>query len=382
MKTDFLIVGAGFFGATVAEQLAAAGFRVSILEKRTHVGGNCFSKIDPETGIECHEYGPHIFHTSDEKVWAHLNRFTVFNTYQHTVWTTFKGRVYSMPINLATINAYYGLNLKPREVEAFIEQERTKEIVLYPQNLEEKAISLIGRPLYEAFIRGYTIKQWEKDPKELPSDIITRLSVRHNFNNRYFDDKYEGIPLDGYTKIFERMLDHPKIDVHLNKDYFDLKDEFDGIPMLYTGPIDRFFEYKYGRLDWRTINFERQVHEIPDYQGCAQMNYADDSAPFTRIHEFKHYHPERPATDRTVTFKEFSRVAGPADDPYYPVNTSRNTKLLEQYQHEAKGLKSCWFGGRLGSYRYFDMGDSVAAALTCAEKIRTESINLNIRKIT
>lgn len=369
MSADFLIVGAGFFGATVAEQLASAGFRVLVVEKRAHIGGNCFSKLDPATGIECHEYGSHIFHTSDEKVWSYLNRFTTFNTYQHTVWTTFKDRVYSMPINLATINAYYGLNLKPHEVEAFIEQERTKEAVLHPQNLEEKAISLIGRPLYEAFIRGYTIKQWEKDPKELPADIITRLPVRHNFNNRYFDDKYEGIPLDGYTKIFERMLDHPMIEVLLNQDYFEIREKFAGIPVLYTGPIDRFFEYKHGRLDWRTIDFERQVHEMPDYQGCTVMNYADERIPFTRIHEFKHYHPERPPTESTVTFKEFSRVADPVDDPFYPVNTPKNGRLLEQYQAEAKRLTNIWFGGRLGSYRYFDMDDTVAAALELANSI-------------
>lgn len=369
MNAEFIVVGAGLFGTTVAERLAVAGRNVLVVDKRSHIGGNCYSKLDSETGVECHEYGSHIFHTSNEKVWAHLNQFTSFNTYQHTVWTSLNDRVYSMPINLATINAYYGENLRPFEVGAFIEKERAKESIVNPVNLEEKAISLIGRPLYEAFIKGYTLKQWEKDPKELSPDIITRLPVRHNYNNRYFDDKYEGIPLEGYTRLFERMLDHPNIEVRLNTDYFDVRCDLGDIPMLYTGPIDRFFDYKHGHLDWRTIDFEREIYEVRDYQGCAVMNYAAAEIPFTRIHEFKHYHPERPNTDATVIFKEFSRVARQAEDPYYPVNTPRNSKLLEQYRKEAKLLQNLWFGGRLGSYRYFDMDDTVAAALEMADSL-------------
>jgi UDP-galactopyranose mutase len=369
VKADFLIVGAGFFGTTVAEQLASSGRKVLVIEKRPHIGGNCFSETDPDTGVEVHKYGSHIFHTSDEKVWAYLNRFTAFNEYRHTVWTTFRDRVFSMPINLSTINAYYGLNLKPFEVDAFIEKERAKENILHPANLEEKAVALIGRPLYEAFIRGYTIKQWEKDPTELPADIITRLPVRNNYTNRYFTDKYEGIPLEGYTKFFERMLDHPNIELRLNTDYFKVRDELVRMPTLYTGPVDRFFDYKYGYLDWRTIDFERNVHETPDYQGCSVMNYADAEVPFTRIHEFKHYHPERRGTDATVTFTEFSRVSGQVDEPYYPVNTPRNASLLRQYQQDAKVMKNVWFGGRLGSYQYFDMDDAVLHALELAEQL-------------
>jgi UDP-galactopyranose mutase len=369
---DFLIVGAGFFGTTVAERLAEAGLNVRVIDRRPHVGGNCYSRLDPDTGIECHEYGSHIFHTSEEAVWDYLTRFTTFNQYRHTVWTTYKDRVYSMPINLATINSYYGLNLKPGEVKEFIVGEIAKEKVCDPSNLEEKAISLIGRPLYEAFIRGYTIKQWEKDPRELPPDIITRLPVRHNYSNGYFADKYEGIPLDGYTRIFERMLDHPRIEVCLSTDYFDCRNEWDGIPTLYTGPVDRFFDFRHGYLDWRTIDFTREIHPVPDYQGCTVMNYADEQVPFTRIHEFKHFHPERPATENTVTFTEFSRVAGRVDEPYYPVNTPGNSRLLAMYQQEMSGLKNIWFGGRLGFYKYFDMDDTVGAALVCAEKIKKE----------
>jgi UDP-galactopyranose mutase len=372
IQTEFLIVGAGFFGATVAERLASAGRKVLVIDKRPHIGGNSYSEADSCTGIECHKYGSHIFHTSNEKVWAYLNRFAAFNAYRHTVWTTFQNRVFSMPINLSTINAYYGMNLRPFEVDAFIEKERAKENISCAANLEEKAISLIGRPLYEAFIKGYTIKQWEKDPKELPPDIITRLPVRHNYTNLYFIDKHEGIPLEGYAKLFERMLDHPNIEVRLNTDYFEIRNGAEGIPTLYTGPIDRFFNYQHGHLDWRTIDFEHNVHETPDYQGCTVMNYADAEIPFTRIHEFKHYHPERPYTGRTVTFTEFSRVAGKADDPYYPVNTPRNTRLLEQYQSETAGLNNIWFGGRLGAYRYFDMDDTVEAALKLAEQIIKE----------
>ena len=366
---DLLVVGAGLFGSVVAERIASAGCKVLVIEKRSHIGGNCWSEIDQDTGIECHKYGSHIFHTSNDAVWAYINSFTNFNEYRHTVWTTFKDKVYSLPINLATINSYYRLNLKAFEVDAFIEKERKKEFINNPNNLEEKAISLIGRPLYEAFIKGYTLKQWQQDPKNLPPDIITRLPVRYNYNNRYFNDKFEGIPLCGYGKLFERILDHSNITVQLGTDYLEVRDHFDGILTLYTGPIDRFFGFKHGVLDWRTINFERKVHEIPDFQGCPVMNYADLDVPFTRIHEFKHYHSERKSTEATITFKEFSSIAGPEDEPYYPVETSRNIGLLELYQKCAQDLKNIWFGGRLGTYHYFDMDDTVATALALSYNI-------------
>ncbi len=363
MIFDLCVVGAGFFGATVAEHITSTGRKVLVIDKRHHIGGNCFSEMDPETGIECHKYGSHIFHTSNKNVWEYLNRFTKFNNYRHTVWTTYKGCVYSLPINLATINAFYNVNLRPFEAAAFIQNEVKKQNIKNPQNLEEKAITLIGQPLYEAFIKGYTVKQWEKDPKDLPADIITRLPVRLSYNNRYFNDEFEGIPIDGYGKLFERMLDHPNIEVRLGVDYFNTKESLGHLPTVYTGPIDQFFNYKYGRLDWRTIDFEREGHDVVDYQGCAVMNYADTEVPYTRIHEFKHYHPERPETNTTVVFKEFSRIAGKDDEPYYPVNTPRNTELLKKYQKETMLLNNIWFGGRLGEYRYFDMDDTVDAAL-------------------
>lgn len=370
MHPDYIIVGSGFFGAVCAERLASVGKKVLMLEKRNHIGGNSWSAIDPETGIEVHKYGSHIFHTANPRVWEYLNRFTKFNDYRHTVWTTHKGKVYSMPINLATINAFYGLNLRPHEVENFLAKERGKERYAKPANLEQQAISLIGRPLYEAFIRGYTIKQWDKDPKELAPEIITRLPVRINYNNRYFDDPYQGIPLDGYGKLFERLLDSPNIDVRLNTDWFTVRDRFQGVaPLFYTGPIDQFFDYKHGRLEWRSLEFERKVRHVPDFQGCAVMNYSDAEVPYTRIHEFKHYHLERAETRKTVLFKEYSALASETSEPYYPVNTPRNQAVLESYMRKADSLERIWFGGRLGTYQYMDMDDTVEAALKRAEEV-------------
>ncbi|MEI7946985.1 MAG: UDP-galactopyranose mutase [bacterium] len=365
---DFVVVGAGFYGATVAERLAAAGRKVVVIEKRPHIGGNSFSHIDPETGIEVHTYGSHIFHTSNEEVWAYIRRFTEFNNYRHSVRSSYKNITYPMPINLTTINNFYNLNLKPCEVSSFL-QEACKESVSVPSNLEEKAISMIGRPLYEAFIKGYTVKQWGKDPKELSPDIMTRLPVRHNDDARYFSDTYEGIPLDGYGKLFERMLDRPNIEIRLNQCFFDIRESLGDIPILYTGPIDRLHNYKYGRLDWRTIELKRKMHDCPDFQGCAVINYADETIPYTRIHEYKHYHPERSSSACTVTHTEYSRSAGETDEPYYPINTPHNAQLLCSYLKEERSNIS--IGGRLGLYRYLDMDDTIAEALKHAEQILT-----------
>lgn len=364
---DFVIVGAGLFGAVVAERMATAGRRVLIIEKRDHIGGNCWSETDKESGVEVHKYGSHIFHTSFEDVWKYLNRFTTFNEYRHSVWTQYRDKPYSMPINLGTINSYYGLNLRPEEVEHFLKDEIGKEQYSQPQNLEEQAISLVGRPLYEAFIRGYTIKQWGKDPRELPAEIIKRLPVRNNYNNRYFNDRYEGIPTDGYGAMFERILDHPNIAIELSTDWFTVRDQYlDKVPIIYTGPIDAFFDFEHGRLEWRSIEFEKEVHDVPDYQGCTVMNYADAETPFTRIHEFKHFHPERTQGSKTIIFREFSNIVSEDSDPFYPVNTPRNTMLLKKYSLLAEQYKSVYFGGRLGSYRYIDMDDTVKAGLELA----------------
>ena len=366
---DVIIVGAGFFGITVAERLASAGYKVIVLEKRNHIGGNCYSEIDVDTGIECHKYGSHIFHTSNERVWSYINQFSKFNNYRHTVWTTLKDRVYSMPINLATINAFYSMNLKPFQAKQFILDEIAKDRIKQPRNFQEKGISLIGRPLYSAFIRGYTLKQWEQDPNELAPEIISRLPVRYNYNNRYFNDKYEGIPLEGYRKLFDRMIDQKNIELRLNVDYFQVKNQTDARLTVFTGPIDRFFNYKYGCLDWRTLYFEIEHYDFPDYQGCPVMNYAEESVPYTRVHEFKHFHPERKQLNKTIIYKEFSRISNNSDDPYYPVNTLRNRKILEMYQTEAKKTPNVKFGGRLGEYRYLDMDATIAAALELADRI-------------
>jgi UDP-galactopyranose mutase len=375
MTPDYIIVGAGFFGATVAERLAARGHKILVIEKRPHIGGNSYSEIDPETGIEVHKYGSHIFHTSDEEVWAYLNRFTKFNDYRHTVWTKYNGRTYSLPINLGTINAFYGLDLKPFEARALLDRERAREHYEHPRNLEEQAVSLVGRPLYEAFIKGYTKKHWEKDPTELPAAIIRRLPVRLNYSNRYFSDTHEGIPVDGYGRLFERMLDHPNITVRLNTDWKEVRADLAGkTPLVYTGPIDEFFDHCHGRLEWRALAFEREVHPVGDYQGNSVVNYADENVPWTRIHEFRHFHPERTCReDATVLFKEFSGDAGKDRAPSYPVNTETNKRLLEKYRELAAGLKNVRFGGRLGEYRYFDMDDAVASALGTAEALDTGS---------
>lgn len=372
-----IIVGAGLFGATMAERIAAERTHpVTVIDRRPHIAGNCWSDIAPGTEIERHVYGSHIFHTSHDDVWDYVNRFSLFNNYRHTVYTTWKDKVYSMPINLATINAFYGITLRPDEVAAFLEKETG--IVAEPRNLEEKAVSLIGRPLYEAFIKGYTWKQWDKDPCELSPDIITRLPVRSSYNNRYFSDTHEGIPLCGYGELVRRMLSSPLITVRLGMDFSDIRPTLQpGTLVIYTGPIDEFFEWRLGRLEWRTVDFEWEILDMEDYQGTAVMNYADTEIPWTRIHEFKHYHPERVQAmhaAKTVVAREFSRAAASRDEPYYPVNTAANRALFQKYadlalQTEVPGEINVVFGGRLGLYCYMDMDKTIKAAFTLFEEL-------------
>lgn len=366
----YLIVGSGFYGAVIAERIATQlKEKVLVIDRRDHIGGNSYSYTDKETNIEIHKYGSHIFHTSNEDVWNYICQFTQFNTYQHRVLTAYQNQVYSMPINLMTINSFYGKNFSPAEAQAFIQKEIERDKFENPKNLEEKAISLIGRPLYEAFIKGYTQKQWETDLKLLPANIITRLPVRFNYIDRYFADRYEGLPIDGYGKIFERMLANELIDVKTGIDYFDIKENVpEDCLVIYTGPIDRYFNYKYGQLGWRTTDFEEQTINVKDYQGTSVMNYADIGTPYTRIHEFKHFHPERKqAEDRTIIFKEFSRFAKENDTPYYPINTDRDKAIYGQYRELAAAEKNVLFGGRLGNYAYVDMHQAIAMALNTYE---------------
>jgi UDP-galactopyranose mutase len=373
-KTKYLIVGAGFFGAVIAERIANdKNELVVVIDKRDHIGGNSYSKIDDETGIEYHKYGSHIFHTSNEKVWRYINRFCTFNNYRHKVLTTYRNKVYQMPINLDTINSFYGMNLKPFEAKEFLRSEIEKEKIEIPSNFEEKAISLMGRRLYEAFIKGYTIKQWGIDPKLLPSNIITRLPVRYDYNNYYFDDPWQGIPLEGYGSLFEKILKHKNIKVYLNTDFFTIRNLLSpNCCIVYTGPIDCFFDYKFGKLGWRTLSFEKEILSVDNFQGTTVMNYAESSIPFTRIHEFKHFHVERRYTqEKTIIFREYSKNLGPMDDPYYPINTERDKKIFEKYYEESKKIKNIIFGGRLGTYKYLDMDKAIESALkTYDEKIK------------
>lgn len=374
--TDVLVVGSGFFGLTVAEHLANdPGVKVTVIDRRNHIGGNAYSEFEPETGIEIHRYGAHLFHTSNERVWEYVNRFTSFTDYQHRVYTNHGGEVFPMPINLGTINQFARAAMSPTEALAWV-TGHAAEITDEPADLEEKAISLIGRPLYEAFIRGYTAKQWQTDPRELGADIISRLPVRYTYNNRYFNDTYEGLPTDGYTAWLERMADHPNIEVILETDFFDESQPWNKkatvgqLPIVYTGPVDRYFDFVHDALGWRTLDFETEVLALGDFQGTTVMNYADEEVPYTRIHEFRHFHPERAyPSDKTVIMREFSRFSevGSDDEPYYPVNTAADREKLKAYRELAANESNVHFGGRLGTYQYLDMHMAIASAMSMVD---------------
>lgn len=372
---DLLIVGAGLFGLTMAERAATElGVHVTLIDRRDHIGGNAWSSPDATTGIEVHRYGSHLFHTSNERVWDYVNRFTAFNDYQHRVYATHGGEVYPLPINLGTINQFFHAALGPDAARELIATQAAELGGREPANLEEKAVSLIGRPLYEAFIKGYTAKQWQTDPRLLDPEIITRLPVRWTYENRYFSDTHEGLPLQGYGRWFERMVDHPLIDVRLGTDFFDEGQEFSKghavgeVPVVYTGALDRYFGWSEGLLSWRTLDLETEVVPVRDYQGCAVMNYSDPDVPYTRIHEFAHYHPERERTGEgatsTVIMREYSRFAAREDEPYYPVGAPADRALLARYRELAAQEPRVLFGGRLGSYTYLDMHMAIASALT------------------
>ncbi|MEU7814295.1 UDP-galactopyranose mutase [Pseudonocardia sp. NPDC049154] len=368
---DLVVVGSGFFGLTIAERAAAElGKKVLVLERRPHIGGNAYSEPEPETGIEIHRYGAHLFHTSNKRVWEYCNRFTDFTNYQHRVFARYRDQVYAFPMNLALINQFFGKSHTPDEARALIAEQASEFDTAKAENLEEKAISLIGRPLYEAFVKGYTAKQWQTDPTKLGASIISRLPVRYTFDNRYFNDTYEGLPVDGYTAWLEKMADHPHIEVRLDTDYFAVRDELPaGIPTVYTGPLDRYFDYSEGELSWRTLDFETEVlHDTGDFQGTSVMNYNDEEVPYTRIHEFRHFHPERDyPKDKTVIVREYSRFAESGDEPYYPVGTPEDRAKLERYRELARketANRNVLFGGRLGTYKYLDMHMAIGSALT------------------
>ncbi len=372
MDADLVVVGAGLFGLTVAERCANdLNLRVLVIDRRTHLGGNAYSEVEPSTGIEVHRYGSHIFHTSNHRVWEYANRFTAFSDYRHHVLTTYRGEVYSMPINLGTINQFFRAAMSPDQARALVAEQAAEVDGAEVTNMEDKAISLVGRSLYEAFIKGYSAKQWQTDPRELPADVIARLPVRYTYDARYFNDTYEGLPADGYTAWMERMVDDPRIEIRLDTDFYDTEQPINKaatvgqVPVLYTGPLDRYFGSSVGDLGWRTLDFETEVVEVDDFQGTAVMNYADDEVPYTRIHEFAHFHPERDhAPGRTVIMREFSRFAEVDDEPFYPLSTAGDREKLLTYRGLSKREPQVIFGGRLGSYQYLDMHMAIGSALT------------------
>jgi len=358
------IIGAGFSGAVIANQLAKAGLQVDVFDSRGHLAGNCYSDRDLESGVMVHRYGPHIFHTNNEKVWAFICKFTEFMPYINRVKSTVKGEVYSLPINLHTINQFFHKAMNPVEAKAFIEGVGDKSID-DPQTFEEQALKFVGKDLYEAFFKGYTKKQWGLEPSELPSSILKRLPVRFNYDDNYFNHKYQGMPKDGYTAIVEKILDHANITVNLSTKIG--RSAIDGYEhVFYSGSIDEWFNYVEGRLDYRTLDFE-EIRAEGDYQGCAVMNYGEESIPYTRIAEHKHFSPWE-EHNKTISFKEYSRECKEDDVPYYPIRLVGEQALLKKYVAMAKEEKNISFIGRLGTYRYLDMDVTIAEALDAAER--------------
>jgi UDP-galactopyranose mutase len=343
-----------------------------VIEKRNHIGGNAYSYIDEATGIEVHKYGSHLFHTSNEAIWKYINQFSRFNNYRHFVIAKTGGEEFEMPINLSTVNSIFGEAMSPSMARAKIKEVVSKSPTKESFNLEDFAISQVGTEIYERLIKGYTTKQWGKPPSDLPREIFQRLPIRYNYNRDYFSDTYMGLPLDGYHKIFERMVESNNIKVILDNDYFQIKNLIpESKKIIYSGPVDRLMDYKFGALEWRTLDFEFENLEISDYQGCAVVNYPDLDVPFTRIHEFKHLHPERESKNLTSIAREFSRLALVEDEPYYPINTARNADIYAKYRNEIKKHKNLLVGGRLGSYKYLDMHMAIGMAFKDFELIKT-----------
>lgn len=362
---NFAIIGAGFSGAVLARELATAGHSIHLFESREHLAGNCFTERDQKTGILLHNFGPHIFHTDNQEVWDYVNQFAEFMPYINRVKTISQHQVFSLPINLHTINQYFKKTLNPAEAKTFI-QSISDNSIDEPVSFEEQALKFIGKDLYEAFFKGYTKKQWGICPSKLPASILKRLPVRFNYEDNYFNHKYQGIPKEGYTPIIERILDLSNIRLHLNRD-FKAQEAASFDHVFYTGPIDSWFNYSEGRLAYRTLDFVREDHE-GDFQGCAVMNYADQDIPFTRITEHKHFAPWE-SHEKTVIFKEYSRESTEKDTPYYPVRLVNDKSILNNYIEKAKKQNKVSFLGRLGTYRYLDMDRTIAEALEASQQI-------------
>jgi len=370
MKKNILIVGAGFSGAVIGRELAEDGHNVRIIDARNHIAGNCYSERDANTGVMVHTYGPHIFHTDNEKVWNYVNAHCEMMPYVNRVKATVNGSVYSLPINLHTINQFFGKTCNPDQAKELIESKGDKTI-LDPQTFEEQALRFVGKELYEAFFKGYTIKQWGMEPKELPASILKRLPVRFNYDDNYFNHKFQGMPKEGYTPIVESILQHKNIKVELNT-FFEKseKEKYDHV--FYSGPLDGYFDFTLGRLGYRTLDFKRFETE-GDYQGCAVMNYGEVEVPYTRITEHKYFSPWEDH-DKSVCYKEFSRSCTDKDIPYYPIRQMGEMQLLNQYLDEAEKEQNITFIGRLGTYRYLDMDVTIKEALDVVDKYR-EALN-------
>ena len=369
------VVGAGFSGATIGYQLANAGYKVEVVDTRNHIGGNCHSERDPQTGVMVHQYEPYISHTNDDSVWHFVKRFDEFMPYVNRVKATTGGRVYSLPINLLTINQFFNTALSPKEAQELVKKKSAVHIN-HPQTFEVQALKLIGNELYEAFFKGYTMKQWGGSPDKLPADIFKRLPLRFNYDDNYFSDKYQGIPENGYSHIIGKLLDHPNISVYLNQTY-KRKNNADYDHVFYSGPLDEYFSCKFGRLGYRTLDFDASLSE-GDHQGCAVMNYCDYDVPYTRICEHKHFAPWE-HHEKTIHFREYSRYCEAGDIPYYPIRLAEDERILEQYVAKANSENGVTFVGRLGTYRYLDMDVSIKEALAVADKfIHAETVNSRI----
>lgn len=369
MEYDYLIVGSGIYGAVCAYELTSKGYKVLVLEKRNHVGGNIYT--EEVEGIQVHRYGAHIFHTSDGGIWDYVNRFAEFNNFVNCPIARYKDECYNLPFNMNTFTKLWRDVFTPEQARKRIEEERALYFCENPANLEEQAINLVGKTIYDKLVKGYTEKQWGRECKDLPAFIIKRLPVRFTFDNNYFPDRYQGVPVGGFTKMIERMLDGTE--VRLGCDFNANRDLYAGLAeqIVYTGAVDNYFDYKLGALEWRAVRFETEVLDMPDYQGVAVVNYTEAEVPFTRIVEHKHF--EFGTQPKTVISREYPGEWRPGEEPYYPVNDQKNGELYKKYASLAAQEKNVHFGGRLGTYRYIDMDDSIASALKFTQSVPVKS---------
>ncbi len=365
MNYDYLVVGSGLFGSVFAHEAAIRGKRVKVIDKRNHIAGNIYT--EEIEGINVHKYGAHIFHTNDQKIWDYINKFAEFNRYTNSPIANYNGEIFNLPFNMNTFNKLWGV-VTPQEAMAKIEEQKAAAGIERPKNLEEQAISLVGTDVYEKLVKGYTEKQWGRSANELPAFIIKRLPVRFTYDNNYFNDKYQGIPIGGYTQIIEKMLSHDLIDIELEVDFFGDKEKYlrEFPKIVFTGMIDQFFDYQYGPLEYRSLKFESTILNEENFQGNAVVNYTDSQTPFTRIIEHKHF--EFGTQAKTIITKEYPQTWEVGDEPYYPLNDNKNNDKFRKYQELAKDMPNIIFGGRLGMYKYFDMHQVIGAALSVVKQ--------------